>query len=838
GSPLTIIAATTTNGVVTATATNLVFSPATNFTGAVTLGYTISDGTNTASANVFVTVGPFNDPPIAVNDSTNTLEDTSVTINALANDSDPEGSPLTITAANTTNGVVNIAGTNLVFTPATNFNGAVTLTYTISDGLQTAAANVFVTVGAFNDPPIAVNDSANTLEDISVTIDVLANDSDPEGSPLTITAANTTNGVVNFTSNNLVFTPATNFNGAVTLGYTISDGTNTAAANVFVTVAPFNDPPFAVNDSTNTIEDTSVTINVLANDSDPEGSPLTITAATTTNGVVNFTGTNLVFSPATNFTGAVTLGYTISDGTNTASANVFVTVGAFNDPPIAVNDSTNTLEDTSVTINVLANDSDPEGSPLTIAAANTTNGVVNVTGTNLVFLPATNFTGAVTLGYTVSDGTNTASASVFVTVGPVNDPPVAANDNYSAAPETLLTIPAPGVLTNDTDVEGNALTAALVSTATQGSLTLNADGSFTYLPAINYVGPDSFTYRANDGSANSAIATVNITVTSLADVAVLKAGPALVTPNASFVYTITVTNRGPSPATNVVVIDALPTNVVFVSASAGGVFSNNNVTWPTLGTLARNGTTNFTLTVSAPTNGTFLNVASASAATPDPDPANNNGTSIGSRVTTTVIPEPFRILQGANVFNPQTGLFEQRVVVTNILGTTAAAVRLLVGDIRTPAGIPRTNVYLYNATGTNIDRRPYVQHNAPLNPGQSVLFTLEFYVPDRLPFTNSLEAQVVLPTPATTNLTGGVVIDRAFVDSRPAEPRYVIEFTSIPGRTYTIIYSDDNMATWQAATPAITANANRTQWYDDGPPKTASKPLSVTSRFYRVIAHP
>src|SRR5207249_4898439 len=181
---------------------------------------------------------------------------------------------------------------------------------------------------------------------------------------------------------------------------------------------------------------------------------------------------------------------------------------------------------------------------------------------------------------------------------------------------------------------------------------------------------------------------------------------------------------------------------------------------------------------------------------------------------------------------------EQRVSVTNIGGTTAAAVRLLVGDIRTPGGVLRTNVYLYNARGTNVDLRPYVQYGSPLNPGQSVLFTLEFYVPDRRPFTNSLEAQAVLPTPTTTNSTGAVVIDRVFADLRSPEPRYVIEFASIPGRTYTIIYSDDGMVTWQAATPAITANANRTQWYDDGPPKTASKPLSLTSRFYRVIANP
>jgi hypothetical protein len=125
-----------------------------------------------------------------------------------------------------------------------------------------------------------------------------------------------------------------------------------------------------------------------------------------------------------------------------------------------------------------------------------------------------------------------------------------------------------------------------------------------------------------------------------------------------------------------------------------------------------------------------------------------------------------------------------------------------------------------------------------VNPGQTVTMRLEFYVPDRRSFTNTLEAKVALPTAATPSVGGGVLIDRSFVDQRlTGEPRYVLEFTTIPGRIYTVIYSDD-MNTWKAATPSITATANRTQWYDDGPPKTDSKPISNGSRYYRVILAP
>ena len=113
---------------------------------------------------------------------------------------------------------------------------------------------------------------------------------------------------------------------------------------------------------------------------------------------------------------------------------------------------------------------------------------------------------------------NSATATVSITVTPVNDAPVAANDSYTTAEDTTLTvIAASGVLINDTDVEGDALTAILVSNPSHGSLTLNANGSFTYTPAANYNGSDSFTYKPNDGTVDGNTATVNIHVTAVND---------------------------------------------------------------------------------------------------------------------------------------------------------------------------------------------------------------------------------------------------------------------------------------------------------------------------------
>src|SRR5262249_4155450 len=150
-----------------------------------------------------------------------------------------------------------------------------------------------------------------------------------------------------------------------------------------------------------------------------------------------------------------------------------------------------------------------------------------------------------------------------------------------------------------------------------------------------------------------------------------------------------------------------------------------------------------------------------------------------------------RLTEDTPVFNPQTGLFEQRVTAFNDGSNTIAAVQLGISGLR-------TNIRVWNATGAS-NGVPYVQYNHPLDPGQSVTLRVEYYVPDRLPFTPITTMNVVVPT-VTTNVSsaGSVPVDRCFLDERlPGEPRFVVEFASVPGRVYTILYSDDAM-TWAA----------------------------------------
>ena len=174
---------------------------------------------------------------------------------------------------------------------------------------------------------------------------------------------------------------------------------------------------------------------------------------------------------------------------------------------------------------LLRNDSDPEGTLLTATLVdNVTHGTLdfNSDGT-FTYAPNANFTGSDSFTYRASDGQLESNlATVTITITAVNDPPVALPDSYSTAEDQVLTVPAAmGVLSNDTDIESNSLTAALVSGPSHGTLLLNSDGSFTYTPDANFFGTDTFIYRASDADPSQpATATIVVTPVNDAPVAV------------------------------------------------------------------------------------------------------------------------------------------------------------------------------------------------------------------------------------------------------------------------------------------------------------------------------
>ena len=385
-------------------------------------------------------------------------------------------------------------------------------------------------------------------------------------------------------------------------------------------------------------------------------------------------------------------------------------------------------------------------------------------------------------------------------------PPVAGADAFSTTRDIPLPLALPQLTGNDSDPDGDALAFVDVSTNSVRGGQITFDGTnIVYTPPPGFEGTDSFHYGLAAGPCGTAIGSVTITVSRAPNQPPL-AGTLLATTPMNTPLTI--------PLVNILALaidpdgDALVLVGISPDSTAGGLAvlaATNALYFPPLDYL---GADSFTFIVQ------------------DPSGARATG-----MVSIAVIAAPMAMTEEAPVHNTQTGLFEQRVTVSNDGLMALAAFRLNI------TGLP-TNVVVWNASGTNAGA-PYLQYNRALNPGESVTLRIEYYVPDRRPFHPTITLMPVMPSaPKPANGGGGVAINRCFMDTRlPGEPRYVIEFSSTPGHIYTIIYSDD-MNVWKTALPAVTATANSTQWYDDGPPKTDSKPAEKGTRFYRVIQSP
>ncbi len=505
----------------------ITYTPNPDYNGSDSFSYTISDGNGGSdTALVTITMTPVNDAPDAVDDTAVTDEDIAITVTVLANDNDVDGDTLAVTSVTTPAfGTALIVANSVVYTPNADYNGSDSFSYTINDGNgDTDTATVSIAITPVNDAPVGAADGVVTPEDTAVTLDVLANDNDVDGDTLTVSSTTTpANGTTAINlDETITYTPNASFNGVDTFSYTVIDGQGgTDSALVTVTITAENDNPDALDDNATTNEDTAVTIDVLANDFDIDGDTLTIDSVTQpTNGTVTNNGTDVVYSPDANFFGADSFSYTVSDGNGGSdTATVSVTVVSVNDIPVAGPDIVTTSEDTAVSIDVLSNDSDADGDTLSVLSVTAAaNGSVSNNGTDVTYMPNLNFNGSDSFSYTAEDGNGgTATALVTITVTPVNDAPDAADDHPTTAEDTAVTV---DILSNDNDVEGDALTVTTVTTPTNGIASLNIDQTITYTPNNNNNGTDSFTYTIVDGQGGSDTATVNVTITAVNDMPV------------------------------------------------------------------------------------------------------------------------------------------------------------------------------------------------------------------------------------------------------------------------------------------------------------------------------
>jgi VCBS repeat-containing protein len=489
-----------------------------------------------------------NRPPVAVNDAYTVAEGGTLSVPApgvLTNDSDPDGDPITAVLvsgpAHASSFVLNANGSfNYVHDGSETTSDS--FTYRASDGASTSnLATVNITVTPVNDVPVANNDNATVAEGGTINMaasGVLANDTDPDG-PNALTTILVT-GPAHASS--FALNPDGSYtyvhDGSETTSdsftYKASDGVATSnTATVSITITPVNDAPVANNDTYSVAEGGTLNQSapgVLGNDTDPDSPALTAVLVSgpshassfTLNSVGSFT---YVHDGSETLTDSFT--YRANDGSlNSNIATVNITITPVNDAPVAVNDGPYNVAEGG-TLNaaapgVLGNDTDVDSPTLTAVLvsgpAHASSFALNANG-SFTYVHDGSETTTDSFTYRANDGSlNSNIATVTITITPVNDAPVAANDTYSVAEGGTLNQAAPGVLGNDTDVDSPVLTSNLVSgPAHAAAFSLNPDGSFTYVHDGSETTTDSFTYRANDGLANSNIATVTITISPVND---------------------------------------------------------------------------------------------------------------------------------------------------------------------------------------------------------------------------------------------------------------------------------------------------------------------------------
>jgi len=289
---------------------------------------------------------------------------------------------------------------------------------------------------------------------------------------------------------------------------------NLQISTITLIVNPKEGAVTAGDDTLTTEEEIPATLAILSNDQNNiDETTLTVLGVTAGDGsiIVNQDNT-ITYIPAPNANGSDTFTYIVgNNGSGADTAVVTATINALNDAPDAVRDAATTNEDRSVTINVLTNDTDIDGDPITISAITQgSHGSVSKNSDNtLTYTPKPDFNGSDTFAYTIQDkNSGTDITVVTVSVNGVNDAPDPATDLVIMEQESTINIQ---VLDNDTDVDGDLLTVTGVTRANHGSVTIDHNGMVTYTPLADYIGQDSFTYTITDGIL-STTASVIVTI--------------------------------------------------------------------------------------------------------------------------------------------------------------------------------------------------------------------------------------------------------------------------------------------------------------------------------------
>jgi Cadherin-like domain/Bacterial Ig domain len=550
----------------------VIFIPDVNFHGTATFRYTVTDQFGMSSVvTASIYVEGVNDAPITAGESATANEDNIQVFSAaslLANDWDEDGATdgqiLSIVGVqDATHGTVALENGQIKFTPATNYHGSASFTYLVSDGITQIPATVNLTVTAVNDAPVTQDEAATGDEDVVMVYSqaaLLANDTDVDtaidGDVLRISrVSNATNGTVTMDANgDIRFVPDANFHGQASYTYWVSDGQAETPATLHITVNAINDAPVTADETATASEDATLMFTsaaLLANDSDvdtaTDGDVLSISRVGQAEHGLVFLDANgdVRFVPEANYNGPASYTYWVSDGhdgvdgVQPVPATVHLNILQVNDLPVVTGEVIASDEDVVLSIApslLLTNDRDIDTDAtlnqaadalqtLTISAVGgAQHGTVALLADGTVqFTPELNYFGAASFTYTVDDGVGgQVQATAVVNLAPVNDAPDVVGETININEDEIQTISTAALLANDSDVDNPHTALRIVAVdnlgaATHGTVTLNANGTISYVPDADYFGPAQFTYTVSDGAGGFNVGTADLNIAAVND---------------------------------------------------------------------------------------------------------------------------------------------------------------------------------------------------------------------------------------------------------------------------------------------------------------------------------
>lgn len=482
-------------------------------------------------------------PPTLSNDAAIANKSMAVLINVAANDQSCNGalnlSSIQIITPDSHATITTFTNGTVSYQPINDtFIGMDTFTYQLCDTFNVCSnATVSVNITLINLPPVAVNDSYSVTGDSNVTFCPVLNDHDSDGNVLFDTLVVVTpplNGTFVATNScSATYTPNLLFYGIDTMQYKICDNTTNCSNNATIvfTVSQVPHDPIAVNDYFTCLQNGNAILNVLANDTDPDGNLVTTNiffGTASHGGSLNLTLISsgffgLLYTPQIFFSGIETFTYRVEDTTNRSSNFATVTVNVTMIPlgPVVASDSFTVLEySLDNLLNIGANDFDPNNNTINWSSLNITvapqhGSVTNLANGNVSYTPNFAYFGSDAFNYTVcsSAGRCSSQAKVSLTVSFNPLHPNATGVRYLVGENTFLCVDPTTNITVDNNLSLNKSSVVITLTPASGTVTFNGTSQMVcYTPNPSYVGGDLLTFSITDTNGQSTIQTVNYTV--------------------------------------------------------------------------------------------------------------------------------------------------------------------------------------------------------------------------------------------------------------------------------------------------------------------------------------